>query len=149
MFRLPGSESEQTKEGSREEPTGPGRSRLLAKPGRLPALLVALSQHVDGTGYLRDKSLAQMVAANKLAELRILSRASQNLLQGEDSGVAPMAGREFNWWIDSQPTEAANFYRVEIAVAADEEQREQPLFTLVAFLSSDLRVDPGAASEGG
>jgi general secretion pathway protein I len=34
----------------------------------LPALLVALSQHVDGTGYLRDKSLAQMVAANKLAE---------------------------------------------------------------------------------
>ena len=41
-------------------------------------------------------------------------------------GVAPMAGREFNWWIDSQPTEAANFYRVEIAVAADEEQREGP-----------------------
>ena len=43
MFRLPGSESEQAKEGSREEPTGPGRSRLLAKPGRLPALLVALA----------------------------------------------------------------------------------------------------------
>lgn len=115
----------------------------------LPALLVALSQHVDGTGYLRDKSLAQMVAANKLAELRILSRASQNLLQGEDSGVAPMAGREFNWWMDSQPTEAANFFRVEIAVAADEEQREQPLFTLVAFLSADLRADPGEAGAGG
>lgn len=115
----------------------------------LPALLVALSQHVDGTGYLRDKSLAQMVAANKLAELRILSRASQNLLRGEDSGVAPMAGREFNWWMDSQPTEAANFFRVEISVAAGEEQREQPLFTLVAFLSADLRADPGATDAGG
>jgi general secretion pathway protein I len=115
----------------------------------LPALLVALSQHVDGTGYLRDKSLAQMVAANKLAELRLLSRASQNLLRGQDSGVAPIAGREFNWWIDSQPTEATNFYRVEIAVAAGEEQREQPLFTLVAFLSSDLRADAGATDEGG
>ncbi len=115
----------------------------------LPALLVALSQHVDGTGYLRDKSLAQMVAANKLAELRILSRASQNLLRGEDSGVAPMAGREFNWWMDSQPTEATNFFRVQIDVAAGEDQREQPLFTLVAFLSSDLRADPGATDEGG
>ena len=115
----------------------------------LPALLIALSQHVDGTGYLRDKSLAQMVAANKLAEMRILSRASQSLLRGEDGGVAPMAGRDFHWWIDSQPTEATNFYRVEIAVAAGEDQREQPLFTLVAFLSSDLRADTGAADAGG
>lgn len=110
----------------------------------LPALMVALSQHVDATGYLRDKSLAQMVAANKLEELRILSRASQNLLQGEDSGASTMAEREFFWWIDSRPTDASNFYRVEISVAADEEQREQPLYTLIAFLSSDLRTDPGA-----
>ena len=110
----------------------------------LPALLVALSQHVDATGYLRDKSLAQMVASNKLEELRILSRASQNLLQGEDSGVSTMAEREFSWWIDSRPTESSNFNRVEISVAVDEEQRDQPLYTLVAFLSSDLRVDPAA-----
>ena len=110
----------------------------------LPALMVALYQHVDGTGYLRDKSLAQMVASNKLEELRILSRASQNLLRGQDSGVSTMAEREFSWWIDSQPTDASNFYRVEISVAADEEQRDQPLYILVAFLSSDLRSDPGA-----
>ena len=55
-----------------------------------------------------------------------------------------MAEREFSWWIDSRPTESTNFNRVEISVAADEEQREQPLYTLVAFLSSDLRVDPAA-----
>mgnify|MGYP001548877174 CR=1 FL=1 len=32
----------------------------------LPALLGALSQQVDATGYLRDKSLAQWVAANNV-----------------------------------------------------------------------------------
>ena len=37
----------------------------------LPALMISLYQQVDSTGYLRDKSLAHMVAANKLSELRI------------------------------------------------------------------------------
>ena len=37
----------------------------------LPALLKALYQQVDGTAYLRDKSIAQWVANNKLAENRI------------------------------------------------------------------------------
>lgn len=115
----------------------------------LPALLLALSQHVDGTGYLRDKSLAQMVAANKLEQLRILSQATRDLLKGSDSGVSTMADREWYWWLDSQPTEATNFYRVQIDVAADEAQRDQPLFTLVAFLSSDLRPDPEAVPDDG
>ena len=108
----------------------------------LPALLVTLNQHVDATGYLRDKSMAQMVAANKFEELRILSRAGQSLLQGKESGVSSMAGREWYWWLESEPTEANNFYRVAIDVAADEEQGATPLFTLVAFLSADLRADP-------
>ncbi len=112
----------------------------------LPALMVALYQQVDSTAYLRDKTLAQMVASNKLEELRILSRASESLLRGQDSGVAAMAGRDWYWWLDSQPTQVDNFYRVEIDVAAQEEQREQPLFTLVAFLSADLRPDAEAAS---
>lgn len=111
----------------------------------LPAVLVALYQHVDATGYLRDKSLAQLVAANKLEELRILSRAGQSLLQGQDSGVSPMAGRDWHWWLDSQPTPVTNFYRVEIDVGAGEEQRDQPLFTLVAFLSADFKTEPEAS----
>ncbi len=114
----------------------------------LPALLVALYQHVDATGYLRDKSFAQVVAANKLEELRILSRSGQSLLQGKDSGVSSMAGREWYWWLDSQPTEATNFYRVAIEVGAEEEQGEAPLFTLVAFLSADLRTEPEVGGEG-
>lgn len=113
----------------------------------LPALLMSLYQQVDSTGYLRDKSLANMVAANKLTEIRILSRATQSLLRGKDSGVSPMADRDWYWWLDSQPTEVENFYRVEITVALDEEQREQPLHTLVAFLSADLRSEPEAGDE--
>ena len=115
----------------------------------LPALLIALYQQVDSTGYLRDKSLAHMVASNKLTELRIQSKASQNLVNGKDSGVAQMAEREWYWWMEIQATEVQQFSRVEIIVARNETLREQPLYTLVAFLSSDLRVEPEPEPESG
>ena len=111
----------------------------------LPALMVALSRQVDATGYLRDKSMAHAVAANKLAELRILAYARRDLLRGRDSGVASMAERDWYWWVESSLTEVPLFYRVEIDVALDEGDAEQPLYTLVAFLPADLKVD--AATE--
>ena len=114
----------------------------------LPALLLALSQQVDATAYLRDKSLARMVAANKLAELRILSRARQDLPSGERSGVTTMAGRDWYWWLNSKPTVSDNLLQFEIDVAATEAPEEQPLFTLMAYLSSDFSGDPGAENAG-
>ena len=105
----------------------------------LPALLVALSRQVDATGYLRDKSIAQMVASNKLTELRIISRARQSVLQGRESGSSEMADREWFWWMESQPTEVPQFFRIEIDVALDEGGADQPLYTLVAFLNGDLK----------
>ena len=113
----------------------------------LPALMVSLYLHVDNTGYLRDKSMAHMVAANKLEELRILSAARSSLLQGKDSGEARMAERDWYWWLDSQPTEVDRFYRVEIDVAGAEGERDQPLYTLVAFLSADFQSSPESGSE--
>lgn len=111
----------------------------------LPALLFSLDQHIDGTAHVRDKSLAHMVAANKLTEIRLLARARESLLQGKDSGVATMADRDWYWWVDSQATEVDQFYRLEISVAAEEERRDQPLYTLSAFLSADLRVEEAEA----
>ncbi|MEJ2530798.1 MAG: type II secretion system minor pseudopilin GspI [Halioglobus sp.] len=114
----------------------------------LPALLVSLNQQVDSTGYLRDKSMAHMVAANKLEEVRILARARESLLQGRDSGTEQMADRDWFWWVSSTPTEVAQFYRVEIDVGLSETQREQPLYTLVAFLSADLRSEQEQEPQG-
>jgi len=115
----------------------------------LPALMTSLYLHLDNTGYLRDKALAQMVASNKLEELRIVSHARQSLLQGRDSGQASMAGREWYWSLESQPTAVQGFSRIEIAVAASEEDLEQPLFTLIAFMSSELTPEVESQPEAG
>ena len=48
----------------------------------LPALLVTLSQQLDGLRYLEDRTQAQWVAANRLAELRLVIGAKGSLQTG-------------------------------------------------------------------
>lgn len=109
----------------------------------LPALMFSLQQQVDGTAYLRDKSLAQMVANNKLVELRLLTQARGNLLRGRDSGVAELAGRQWYWTLESAATEVQSFHRIEITVHEGEVERDRPLYTLVGFMTSEGRSSGG------
>ena len=107
----------------------------------LPALLMSLYQQIDDTAYLRDKTLAYMVAENKLAEIRLVIGSTRNLSAGKDSGLASMADRDWYWWVETKTTEVEKFFRVDITVSLDEQQQEQPLYTLSAFMSGDLETD--------
>lgn len=100
----------------------------------LPALLFTLQQQIDGTAYLRDKAVAQLVAVNRLTELRVLRDGSGSLVVGEDSGVAPMAGRDWFWQVRTVATELPRFFRVEVTVSDVEQSEETPLVTLQGFL---------------
>ena len=115
----------------------------------LPAVLTALYQQIDDVGYLRDKSMAHMVAANTLAETRIIIASTRSLQAGKDSGQTQLAERDWYWWLETTTTEVGQFFRIEITVAAKEEQRDNPLYTLVAFMSSDLQVDLQGLVPGG
>jgi len=106
----------------------------------VPALLFALDQQVDGTAYLRDKSLARLVASNKLTEVRLLADARGQLLRGSESGEAHLAGRDWYWWLDSEGTDVPGFNRVTVRVGLAAEEDANSLFTLVGYLG-----DPGGA----
>ena len=118
----------------------------------VPALLFALDQQVDGTGYLRDKSLARLVASNKLTEVRLLAAARGQLLSGSESGEARLAGRDWSWWLDSEATEVPGFNRIAVRVALTRGDRfgggdgdggrDNSLVTLVGYLE-----DPGGADD--
>ena len=86
----------------------------------LPALLMALYQQIDDTAYLRDKTLAYMVAENKLAEIRLVIGSTRNLSAGKDSGLASMADRDWYWLVEIKATEVEKFFRVDITVSLDE-----------------------------
>ena len=61
----------------------------------LPALLLTLSQQLDGLRYLEDRTQAQWVAANRLAELRLVAGAKGSLQTGRVSGTEELAGRSW------------------------------------------------------
>ncbi len=100
----------------------------------LPAMLKALYQQVDTTSYLREKSMAQWVATNKMAEVRLQLNRNGNFFRGERRGVADMADREWFYWMQSVPTEVPDFFRLEITVAREENLRDTPAYTLVGFI---------------
>lgn len=99
----------------------------------VPALLLTLFQQIDGTEYLRDRSMASWVAANRLGELKLVVAKEGGLPEGDLSGEARLAERDWYWWIEQQTTEVPGFMRVEVNVAAQEDA-ETPLHTLTAFL---------------
>lgn len=107
----------------------------------VPALLFTLDQQIDGTAYLRDRSLAQIVASNRMSELRLALRGGQRRLQGSLSGSETLASRDWYWQIRTTATQVPNFSRVEVLVRDRDDERATPLYTLVAFLA----VDAGSA----
>lgn len=117
----------------------------------LPALLFTLYQQVDTTAYLRDKSMAQLVAVNKMTEIRLVTLAQRELNAGREIGSATLADREWFWTVESTPTEVPQFFRVMVSVGAQEDSTtpERALYSLVAYLSADLRADTTPLEESG
>jgi len=102
----------------------------------VPSLLFTLDQQIDGTAYLRDRSLAQVVASNRLRELRLALRGGRATLQGTLNGRVELAGRDWFWRVRSIATEVPGLSRVEIRVRDEEGAEVSPLYTLVAFLDT-------------
>ena len=103
----------------------------------LPALLVTLSQQLDGLRYLEDRTHAQWVAANRLAELRLVVGAKGSLHTGRVSGTVEMAGRSWYWWSEGVETEVPGFFRYEIVVSDQEDGEASPIHTLDGYLAQE------------
>ena len=101
----------------------------------LPALLFALIQQVDGTEYLRERTLASWVAANKLSELQLIVANSGAIPSGDVQGESRFADRDWHWSIEQQTTELPGFVRVEIAVGLLDDREQRYLHRTVAFLT--------------
>ena len=105
----------------------------------VPALLLALFQQLDGTEYLRNRSMASWVATDRMNELRLVVAKQGAIPEGELLGEARLAERDWDWWIEWQTTEIPGFIRVDVKVSM-EEDRIQALHTLTAFIAPGSRT---------
>ena len=101
----------------------------------VPALLLTLSQQLDGTRYLQDRIQAQWVAANRLAELRLVAAAKGTLQTGLITGSEEMAGRVWYWWSKGEATQVPEFFRYEVTVSDSEDGLSEPLHVLNGYLT--------------
>jgi len=99
----------------------------------MSAVLGAMSSSVDTVLYLRDKTFAQWVALNQLANLRL---AGQLPPTGTTNGDIDYANRKWHWRQDVSKTEVPGIERIDVRVrSADVKGNEESgWFTTVSGL---------------
>ena len=97
------------------------------------ALIKAVGDSSNNLGYMRDKTLAQWVAGNVLAQYQLEGRLPST---GTQEGDESMAGQTWYWQALVQNTAQARIRRVEVSVRRDKKD-DDPILTLVGFIGQD------------
>jgi len=79
----------------------------------MAAVMGALTSSANTLSYLRDKTLAQWVALNQIASLRL---SGQQPSTGNTDGDSDFAGRSWHWRQQVEATEVPGVKRIDISV---------------------------------
>ena len=109
----------------------------------LAALMVAVSGTARTSGYLRDKTLAQWMALNRLSEVRLnMNKFGQNI----DTGELKFANRTWHYDTRYYDTSIASMKRVVVRVyAGDAKTKGNPLAESTGFLGTSVST-PGLSN---
>jgi len=108
----------------------------------LAALMTAVSGAARTSGYLRDKTLAQWIALNRITEVRL----TVNKL-GENSDLGQLEFANRTWHYDTRyfDTSIATMKRVVVRVwAGDAKTKGNPIAEATSFLGSTLWTPGGS-----
>lgn len=95
----------------------------------LGALVTAVSSQARNTAHLVERTLAQWVAGNTIAEIRLEAAWSE---PGVRRGRSDMSDRTWTWRAVTTATDDPDLRRIDVSVAP--EDTGKPLVTLVAYL---------------
>ncbi len=110
----------------------------------LAALMVAVSGAARTSSYLRDKTLAQWIAVNRLSEVRL--NAANKFAQNTDTGELDFAGRKWHYDTKYFDTSIATMRRIVVRVyAGDAKAKGNPLAESSGFLGTSLGL-PGSSN---
>jgi general secretion pathway protein I len=109
----------------------------------LAALMLTVSSTARTSGYLRDKTLAQWMALNRLSEVRLnLTKFGQNT----DTGEIYFANRTWHYDTRYFDTSISTMKRVVVRIyAGDAKTKGNPVAESTGFLGSALGT-PGASN---
>jgi general secretion pathway protein I len=110
----------------------------------LTALMVAVNGTARTSGFLRDKSLAQWIALNRLSEVRLnVTKFGQNT----DTGELDFGNRKWHYDTRYFSTSIASMKRVVVRVyLGDAKTKGNPLAQAIGFLGGSLAT-PGTTTD--
>jgi general secretion pathway protein I len=108
----------------------------------LTALMVAVSGTARTSGYLRDKTIAQWIALNRLTQVRL---TVNKLGDNQDAGQIDFAGRQWHYDTRYFDTQFQSMKRVEVRVyPGDAKTKSNPLAQSTGFMGSSLGIPGGS-----
>jgi len=105
----------------------------------LAAVIESAGRAVGNARYLRDKTLANWVALNRLTEVQVLNQWPSVDVH---RGTVPMAGREWHWTLTVTGTPDKDVRRAELEVRYERDGPEV-LITRVGLLPRPRAPVPG------
>ncbi len=123
----------------------------------MAAVLGALNSAAQSTSYFRDKTFAQWVALNRIAEVRL---QRQRVSEGKSKGDAELAGRKWRWEQEVTELDIPGVMRIDVRVQfADTGQRDSWIATSTGIVGQavsdptsntpDLDIPRGGPGSGG
>jgi len=102
----------------------------------LMAVIKVVSQVSISANQLRDKTYAQWVALNKVAEMRLQTTWPAT---GKTDGVSDMADRRWHWSMQIKNTDDKDVRKLEVSLSPDSEKNDEvSTVTVTAFLGRPL-----------
>jgi general secretion pathway protein I len=107
----------------------------------MSAVLATLTSSADTASYLRDKTFAEWVALNRIAELRLQARRPAT---GKSSGDMELAGRRWRWEQEVTKLEIPGVQRIDVRVrdAQSPGGDKQGWLVTVSGISGDAVAPP-------
>jgi general secretion pathway protein I len=108
----------------------------------LTALMVAVSGTARTSGYLRDKTIAQWIALNRLTQVRLMVN---KLGDNQDTGQVDFAGRKWHYDTRYFDTQFQSMKRVEIRVyPGDANVKGNPIARSTGFMGTAMGIPGGS-----
>jgi general secretion pathway protein I len=108
----------------------------------LTALMVAVSGTARTSGYLRDKTIAQWIALNRLTQVRL---QVNKLGDTQDTGQIDFAGQKWHYDTRYFDTQFQSMKRVVVRVyPGDTKTKGNPIAETTGFLGSSLSIAGGS-----
>jgi general secretion pathway protein I len=108
------------------------------------ALLTTLTSSADAAAHLREKSLAEWIALNRVSEVRL---ANARPAAGTTSGTIDYAGRTWRWQQTVNDPGIAGILRLDVLVAPQSTGEQLRLDVLVAPQSTGEQTESTAEAK--